>query len=106
MLTAAPPKNDPRTLFGWCMYDWATSAYATTVLVGLLPYYFINSVVGPGGLAIGGTTFSGFSLWGFATGLAAFLTFLSAPVLGGIADFSSAKKRFLLFFSYAGSLLT
>ena len=101
-----PTRNDPRTLFGWCMYDWANSAYATTVLVGLLPYYFINSVVGPDGLAIGGATFSGFSLWGFAIGLAAFLTFLSAPVLGAIADFSAAKKRFLLFFSYAGSLLT
>lgn len=99
-------KNDPQTIFGWCMYDWANSAYATTVLVGLLPYYFIHSVVGPDGLTIGGTTYTGFSLWGYATGLAAFLTFLTAPVLGAISDFSAAKKRFLLFFSSVGSLFT
>ena len=101
-----PPKNDPRTVFGWCMYDWANSAYATTVLAGLLPYYFVQTVVGPGGVTLAGTTYSGFSLWGYATGLAAFLTFLTAPVLGAIADFSAAKKRFLLFFSYVGSLFT
>jgi len=32
-----PIKDDPRTVFGWCMYDWANSAYVTTVAVGLLP---------------------------------------------------------------------
>jgi len=101
-----PPKNDPRTLFGWCMYDWANSAYATTVLAGLLPYYFVQTVVGPGGLRLGNHTYSGFSLWGFMVGVAAFLTFLSAPVLGAIADFSGAKKRFLLCFAYLGSLFT
>ncbi|MBI4442492.1 MAG: MFS transporter [Acidobacteria bacterium] len=99
-------KNDPKTIFGWCMYDWANSAYATTVLAGLLPYYFVNSVVGPEGAEIGGTTYSGFTLWGFAIGLAAFITFLTAPVLGAISDFSAAKKRFLLFFAYLGSLFT
>ncbi len=43
-------KDDPRTVFGWCMYDWANSAYVTTVAVGLLPRYFADVVVPPGGI--------------------------------------------------------
>ena len=102
----APGKNDARTIFGWCMYDWANSAYVTTVTVGLLPAYFAREVVGPEGVTIGGTTYSATFLWGLIVGAAALVVFLSAPVLGSIADFSSAKKRFLLSFAYTGSLFT
>jgi UMF1 family MFS transporter len=102
----APLKDDPKTIFGWCMYDWANSAYATTVLAGLLPIYFARNVVGPEGVVIGGTTYSAFTLWGFTVGLAGLLIFLSAPVLGAIADFSASKLRFLLLFAYTGALFT
>ncbi|MFQ5694591.1 MAG: MFS transporter, partial [Terriglobia bacterium] len=101
-----PAKNDPKTLFGWCMYDWANSAYVTTVLVGLLPLYFARVVVGEDGMRLGGTTYSATTLWAFTVALAAVVSFLSAPVLGAIADFSAAKRRFLLFFAYSGSLFT
>lgn len=87
------------------MYDWANSAYAT-VSVGLLPVYFASAIVGPDGLALGGTRYAADTLWAFMVGFADFLAFLCAPVLGAIADFSAAKKRFLLFFAYAGSLFT
>ncbi|MGB5986028.1 MAG: MFS transporter [Desulfobacterales bacterium] len=99
-------KNDRRTLFGWCMYDWANSAFATTVLAALLPAYFAGEVVGPQGVMIGGTLYSATTLWGFVVGLAALLIFLTAPFLGAIADFSAAKKRFLLTFAYGGSIFT
>ncbi len=99
-------KNDRRTIFGWCMYDWANSAYATTVLAGLLPAYFESAIVGEGGATIAGHTFSATGLWGFAASAAAFIAFLASPVLGAIADFSTAKKRFLLAFAYTGSLFT
>ncbi len=86
------------------MYDWANSAYVTTVAVALLPAYFARVVVGPQGVAIGGTTYSATSLWGFTVSGATLIAFVFAPVLGSIADFSSAKKRFLLAFAYSGSL--
>jgi MFS transporter, UMF1 family len=107
--TASPhalPKNDRRTIFGWCMYDWANSAFVTTVSVGLLPAYFAEAVVGPEGIVLGGTRYSAFTLWGFTVGAAALVTFLMAPVLGAIADYSGAKKRFLLIAAYLGSLFT
>lgn len=99
------PKDDPRTIFGWCMYDWANSAYITTA-VGLLPIFFAGSVVGPDGAVFFGRNFRADTLWGFTVGLAGALSFLAAPVLGAIADFSSARKRFLLAFAYSGALFT
>lgn len=88
------------------MYDWANSAYITTVVVGVLPTYFASVVVGPDGVRIGGTVYSATALWAFIVGFASFVTFLFAPVLGAISDFTAAKKRFLLAFAYAGALFT
>ncbi len=99
-------KNNRRTIFGWCMYDWANSAFATTVLAALLPAYFAGEVVGPEGVMIGGTLYSATTLWGFVVAFAAFLIFMIAPVLGAIADYSGTKKKFLLSFAYGGSLFT
>ena len=87
-------KNDKRTIFGWCMYDWANSAYITTAAVALLPNYFAQAVVGEAGVDILGMNMSATALWGFMLAAAAFLVFLFAPVLGAIADFSSAKRGF------------
>jgi UMF1 family MFS transporter len=97
-------KNDKKTIFGWCMYDWANSAYITTAAVALLPNYFAQAVVGEAGVDILGMNMSATALWGFMLGGAAFLVFLFAPVLGAIADFSSGKRRFLAGFAYMGSL--
>jgi MFS transporter, UMF1 family len=110
MATALPHqpqtvKNDRKTVFGWCMYDWANSAYITTA-VGLLPIFFAKTIVGDAGVILFGRHFRADTLWGFTVGLAGAISFLFAPVLGAMADFSSAKKKFLLFFAYTGSLFT
>ena len=97
-------KNDKKTIFGWCMYDWANSAYITTVVAALLPNYFALVIVGEKGVQIGGTVFSATALWAAMASGAAFFVFLFAPVLGTISDFSSAKKKFLMSFAYTGSL--
>jgi UMF1 family MFS transporter len=99
----SPAKDDPKTIFGWCMYDWANSAYITTA-VGLLPIFFASTVVGEHGAVIFGKNFRADTLWGFVVGLAGVLSFLFAPVLGAIADFSASKKKFLTAFAYTGCL--
>ncbi|MDE2962690.1 MAG: MFS transporter, partial [Acidobacteriota bacterium] len=93
-----------RSNFGWCMYDWANSAYTTTVVVGLLPAYFAEAVVGVEGVRLGETLYRATTLWGFTAGLAAFLAFLLSPTLGAVADMTASKKRFLLACAYTGSL--
>ncbi len=93
-------RNDRRTIFGWAMYDWANSAYSTVIAGAVLPVYFESVVVGDEGWR----GFSGESLWGFATGGAALLLFLAMPVLGAMADYTAAKRRFLSVFAYGGAM--
>lgn len=105
-MPASPPiQDDAQSLFGWCMYDWANSAYGTTVLAGLLGVY-IAEVVAPEGLSFLGLDVPPTSLFAMAAAVSAALIFLIAPVLGAIADLSGARKTFLLFFAYTGALAT
>jgi UMF1 family MFS transporter len=91
------------------MYDWANSAFATTVLAAVLPVYFA-SLVPEGGVTIrfgvGEFTASGSGLWGYAVSLSLLVTALCAPFLGALADFSRSKKKFLLVFTVWGSVFT
>ena len=96
-------KNDQRTIFGWAMYDWANSAYATTIAGAVLPAFFADEIVPEGGYEIFGATFSGEAMWGFVTGGGAFLLFLLMPVLGAVADFSASKRAFLRAFAFFGA---
>lgn len=99
-------RTGSRNVFGWYMYDWANSAFATTVLAGLLPAYFAEAVVQGEQAVLFGWHFETASLWAYASAAAAAMAFVAAPVLGAIADYATARKRFLLTFAYAGSLLT
>lgn len=95
-------KGDKKVIFGWAVYDWANSAYMTTIAVAILPMYFAGVIVPEEGFRIGSTVFAAETLWGFMVSAAAFLVFILAPVLGAIADFYSVKKRFLFSFCYLG----
>ncbi|MGF1490893.1 MAG: MFS transporter [Microcoleaceae cyanobacterium] len=98
--------NNKKQIFGWAMYDWANSAYVTTVATSVLPIYFASVVMPETGLKLGGITYSATTLWGFAVSFSAFVVLLIAPVIGAVADFSASKKRFLMTFCYLGSLAT
>ncbi|HID97743.1 MAG TPA: MFS transporter [Thermodesulfobacteriaceae bacterium] len=89
-------------IFGWAMYDWANSAYATTLMVAILPVYFAGVIVPPGGFEVGGQMYAPETLWGFMVSASAVFVLIAAPVLGAIADFSGSKKRFLFVFCYTG----
>jgi UMF1 family MFS transporter len=94
-----------RPVFAWAMYDFANSAYVTTVATALLPAYFA-AVVARGGLEVGHTVIPAVSLWGYALSLAALLVFVAAPVMGAIADKGGLRKRFLVLSCLAGSVST
>lgn len=102
--------KDKKEKFGWCLYDWANSAFATTILAAILPVYFAESIVPENGVDMGflgwDCSLSATSLWGYASGLTSLLILLSAPVLGGIADRINRKKAFLMTFCFMGSFLT
>ncbi|MGC2241545.1 MAG: MFS transporter [Acidimicrobiia bacterium] len=91
-------KNDPRTIFGWAMYDWANSAYITTF--GAIVAAFFTGVIVPDG---GYHGLSGETLWSLVVSIGAFILFLAMPVLGAVADYASAKKRLLTVFAVLGA---
>lgn len=76
------------------MYDWATSAVQTTVLVAVFPIFFIRVA------AAGMPESRGTQALATANTIAAVIVALLSPVLGAISDYAAAKKRML-----AGSML-
>jgi len=80
----------------WTMYDWANSAFATSVMGAILPNYF--------GLYI--ATEDSLALWGYTVAIGSLLAALLSPVLGAVADFRGSKKKFLGFFAGLGILST
>lgn len=91
---------DKKTVYGWALYDWANSAFATTVIAGFFPVFFKQ--YWSAGTDV---TVSTFQL-GLANSAASLVIMLLAPVLGAIADCGGAKKRFLFSFAALGVLST
>ncbi len=101
-------KNDRREIFGWLMYDWANSAFYTTVIGVLIAPYLTSlaqAAVGENGVvlslgALGSVTAK--SLPSLAISISVFCQVLFLPILGGIADYTNLKKRLMLIFCYLG----
>lgn len=79
-----------RERWAWYLYDFGNSAYAAVVLLAVYSAYFKGTVVGGA---------EGSRLWGIAVGIAMLIVAVTSPVLGTLADFSGAKKRFLFFYT-------
>jgi MFS transporter, UMF1 family len=80
-----------REILSWCFFDFANSAFTTIIITIVYSVYFRNII------AAGRT--DGDRLWAIGNTISQTLVLLSAPLLGAIADFSAAKKKFL-FLSY------
>ena len=93
-------EKSKKAIWGWALYDWANSAFATTVMAGFFPIFFKQ--FWSAGADVNVST----AQLGFGNSIASLLVALMAPVLGAIADKGSAKKKFLVFFAYLGVLMT
>ena len=93
-------RNGKRAIFGWAMYDWANSAFATTVMAGFFPVFFKQF------WSLGADTSVSTAQLGLGNSIAGVVVALCAPVLGAIADKGSTRKKFLLFFAVMGILMT
>ena len=94
-------KNDDRTIFGWAMYDWANSAYIT-IFGSIIAVFFAGTVVPDEGFA----GQSGQTLWAGVVSFGSLILFLAMPVLGTVADYAAAKRRFLRNFALLGVIMT
>ena len=80
----------------WAMYDWANSAFTTTIITAIFPVYF-TSVAGAD-LPPGEAT----RLLARTTTIALATSALLAQFLGALADFAPIKKRLLGVFTAIG----
>jgi UMF1 family MFS transporter len=92
--------TDRRAVVSWALYDWANSAFATTVMAGFFPIFFKQY------WAHAKTVTESTFLLGSANAIASLLVVVSAPFLGAIADRGSARRRFLIFFALMGVVMT
>lgn len=90
-------KATRKSRWSWYFYDFGNSAYASVVLLAVYSAYFKNAVVGGA---------EGTRLWGISVGIAAILVAIVSPILGTIADFTKAKKKFLMIFTAMAIIFT
>ncbi|HET6491072.1 MAG TPA: MFS transporter [Syntrophales bacterium] len=93
-------KGNRKAIFGWAMYDWANSAFATTVMASFFPIFFKEY------WTAGTDPVVSTAQLGFANSAAGILVALLAPILGAMADRGEAKKSFLLLFAAIGVMAT
>jgi len=89
-----------RPVVGWALYDWANSAFATTVMAGFFPVFFKQ--YWNAGIPATESTFR----LGVTSGLASLVIALLAPVLGAVADRGGARVRLLMICTVFGSVAT
>jgi len=105
-------KGDSREIRGWIMYDWANSAFETTVITVLIGPYLTDLAqrdVGRNGTIwtagpLGAVTAT--SLFPLCISVSVFLQVLVLPVVGALADYTNARKRLMVTFCYVGVTAT
>src|SRR5512135_747954 len=85
------PISDRREIFGWTMYDWANSAFSTTVAVVFLGPYLtglIKAATNGGLLYLGRTPIAYDSFFAYCVSASVLLQVTLLPLLGALADYS------------------
>jgi UMF1 family MFS transporter len=90
-----------RRIRAWAMYDWANSAFATTILAAVLPIYYSQ---------VAGSTLPSPAIatayWARGLSISLFISAVLSPILGTVSDVMRGKKRFLSIFVGLGVLAT
>ena len=106
----APGPGNRREQMGWYFYDWANSAFSTTVgAVFLGPYVssLTEQAAGPDGLVrLLGIPIAPYSLVSYCITISVILQVLFLPILGAIADYSNLRKRLMQIFAVSGAIVT
>lgn len=102
---ADDPATTQREVFGWQMYDWAWSAWSTTIVAALLGPYLLELAEERGGVSIGGFVIDPASFFPLAVSVSALLQVIALPLVGAIADHTDHKKQLMMGLAYAGSFL-
>lgn len=92
--------KNKKTIYSWIFYDWANSAFATTIMVAVLPVFYKDVI------AKNLENHIATSYWGYTTSIAMIIVAILAPILGSVSDKSNLKKHFFCFFLILGVIGT
>lgn len=98
---ATDPREYQRRINAWTMYDWANSAFATTILAAVLPVYF-SQVAGASLPSAAKAT----AYWSAGLSISLLIVAILSPILGTMSDIVRGKKQFLTIFAGVGILST
>ncbi len=112
-IAAERPKiNDKREIFGWAMYDWANSAFSTTIGTVFLGPYLASlatkvAAASQDGMArILGVPIAPDSFFPYCISFSVGMQVLFLPILGAIADYSHRRKQMMRLFATIGAIAT
>jgi MFS transporter, UMF1 family len=112
MAAEAPKTNDKREIFGWAMYDWANSAFSTTIGTVFLGPYLATlaekaTTASQDGVArILGIPIAPDSFFPYCISFSVGMQVLFLPILGAIADYSHRRKQMMQIFATIGAIAT
>jgi len=104
--------NDKREIFGWAMYDWANSAFSTTIGTVFLGPYLASLAEKAANLSTDGFAhFLGIpvaadSFFPYCISFSVLMQVLFLPILGAIADYSHRRKQMMQLFATIGAVST
>lgn len=112
MTTETAIVNDKREIFGWAMYDWANSAFSTTVGTVFLGPYVASlartaaEAAGTVNVSLLGIQIAPDSFLPYCISFSVGLQVLFLPILGAIADYSNLRKPMMRLFATIGAVAT
>jgi UMF1 family MFS transporter len=89
--------TDRREKVAWYLFDFANTSFTVLIVTALFPLYFRTLV---------GDPLLGDTLWGYAGSITMLIIAVTSPVLGAMADYTGAKKKFLTFYTALSIVFT
>jgi UMF1 family MFS transporter len=101
-------KNNKKTIWAWCMFDWANQSYNMVITSTIFPAYYVFYTTFQnthnGMVTFFGHPFVNTVLLTYALGTSYMIIVILLPILTSIADYRGNKKRYLQFFTWLGAL--
>jgi len=99
-------KNNKKTIWAWCMFDWANQSYNMVIISTIFPAYFvgITALHNKGVVTFFGHQYANTVLSTYVLAFSYLIVVVLLPILTSIADYRGAKKSYLQLFTWMGSL--